>query len=226
MSPEESLEQLVALLNDGVWSYLMITDVALRVSLEENGAIVGSVEAGRRTARQVRQDYPTKKPMEILQALNVKVNLTQENPHWGSRMQCAEYQQRPPKVTIYEIAMVELARIAEKTGTSEHADPEIMRDISLSHELYHHLERTHFTRISRQFRLVSSRIGPFTFYRQVHRLDEIAAHAFAQALLDLTFNPGILELLHLHCKEQSRAALLKEALAIRTRTAAIQGTNI
>jgi hypothetical protein len=215
LSPKVNLDNLVALLNGEVWPYLLIKDDEQRIALVEIGAIIGATGAGRRIARLVRQEHPGKKPLDILQALNVKVILTKENPYWGSRMQCAEYKHRPPMVTIYEVAMANLASFAEKNSLNEFSDMETMREISLSHELYHHLERSRFPQVSSQFRLVASRFGPFTFYKKNHQLDEISAHAFAQELLDLTLNPSILNILRDHLKEESRAELLNQALLIK-----------
>lgn len=204
MSQAEPVDPLVALLNDSVWPFLLIDDRALRADLVKNGAILKSVAAGGRAAAQLRREFPREMPEEILQALHVQVIRSQENPNWGTRMQCAEYQHRPPKVVIYEQAVASLVETAQRYRITGFASLETMRNISLAHELYHHLECTRHVRLSSQFRRISFQIGPLKRYHCIQELDEIAAHAFAQALLALAVNPAVLGLLRRYGPDQSR----------------------
>ena len=206
----------ISALGDGVWAYLIIPDPVLRSKLVERGAIRQSLETGQQVARQVRERFPGRRAAEILDNLGARVILSQDNPRWGSRLQCAEYQQRPPQVTIYERAMEEMARVAEDFRLDLFADPTVMREVSLSHELYHHLERTEYSPVSKQFRLVSKRIGPFTFYKRAAQLDEIAAHAFAQELCGLSSSPGILDLLMRYTSAAGRSNLFRQSQEIHT----------
>lgn len=203
-------------LGDGVWAYLFVPNPGLRSRLVEQEAIRRALETGQQVAKQVRERFPGRPAAEILDSLGVRVVLSQDNPHWGRRLQCAEYQQRPPQVTIYERAMGEMARVAEDCQLDLLADPAVMREVSLSHELYHHLERTQYSPVSKQFRLVTRRIGPFTFYSRVAQLDEIAAHAFAQEMCRLSSSPGILDLLMRYTSTTGRAELLQQSQQIRT----------
>lgn len=65
-------------------------------------------------------------------------------------------------------------------------------DILLAHELYHYLENQQqlFT-IKKQ---LTYQTGPFKRQARLHALSEIAAMSFAQAHLDLSFSPVILNL--------------------------------
>lgn len=199
-----------------VWAYLIISDPSLRARLVERKAVRQAVDWGRQVAQQVSVRFPEQDAAEILKALGVRVIMTQDNPRWGTRLQCAEYQRRPPQVRIYEQAMEAMARVAEDCQLDLFAHPTVMREASLAHELYHHLERTEFSPLSRQFRLPSRRIGPFTLHRQVAQLDEVAAHAFAQALCGLASSPGIVELLMRYTSPSGRAQLLQQSREIHT----------
>jgi hypothetical protein len=203
-----------SILGNEIWAHLIILDPVLRSRLERRGFIRQAIETGKQVAGKVHERFPGKSAEDILDDLGVRVILTQDNPNWGARLQCAEYQQRPPQVTIYERAMEELARMADSCQLNLFADPIIMRDVSLSHELYHHLERTEYSPVSKQLRLVWKQIGPFTFYTRVAQLDEIAAHAFAQELCGLSNSPGILDLLGRYTSTSGRAKLFRQAQEI------------
>jgi hypothetical protein len=215
LSLDNSNDPLVLLLNDSVWPFLLIGELSLHARQTVDEAVLASVAAGEQVAGDICREVPGKKPLDILHALHIPVIFSQENPHWGSRLQCAEYQHRPPKITIYEKAVASLVETAHQYRIAEFTCLETMRDISLAHELYHHLERTRFVRLSRQFRRIAYRLGPFTFYNHTQALDEIAAHAFAQELLGLAVNPAVLGLLNLCSTEQGRVTLMEKAQAVR-----------
>jgi hypothetical protein len=211
LDTQERLDQLIQSLNLGAWPYFLLKRSAASLRPDEINAVRIAVKSGRERAIQIGRAYPGKKSLDILRDLKVEVEILDENPQWGSRMQCAEYQHRPPRVTIYRIAMEKLASYAEQNQLDAFRNPATMLEVSLAHELYHHLERTHFSRISRHVQLPRWKVGPVTFYRQEHLLDEIAAQAFSQQFLGLTHNPAVLNLLLQHRSTEARSQLLEAA---------------
>src|SRR5438876_7531665 len=57
--------------------------------------------------------------------------------------------------------------------------------IYVAHELYHHLEATGLEPAAAPARVTLARLGRWRWESGIRALSEIAAHAFAQALLDL-----------------------------------------
>jgi hypothetical protein len=76
--------------------------------------------------------------------------------------------------------------------------------VFLAHELYHHLARSAATPpFSRAYRVTLLRLARWRWTSRVTSLEEIAAGAFAQALLGLRFHPRLIELI---CVQQDGEA--------------------
>jgi hypothetical protein len=71
-----------------------------------------------------------------------------------------------------------------------------LQDVFVAHELFHHAEATRTEPpIARRYRPTLFRIGRWHWRTGIAALAEIAAGAFAQALLDLPCHPGVLDLI-------------------------------
>jgi len=122
--------------------------------------------SGRRTGRPIRSRWPP----------------GSRSPSAGAAI--AEYASRPPAIRLF----------AESVRAVGAADPSLsVSGIYLAHELYHHLEATGLEPASAQARVTLARLGRWRWESGIPALSEIAAHAFAQALLDLPFFPGALD---------------------------------
>lgn len=128
-------------------------------------------------------------PAFIAASCGVPVIDSEGEAGFGSTVVFAEYATRPPSITLYGPAIRRLdANIAELgiIGT---------RPIFLAHELYHHFDSTRSVPLSRRHRVNIFRVGSWAWTSGLTSLAEIAAGAFAQELLGLSFHPKMLDLL-------------------------------
>jgi hypothetical protein len=147
-------------------------------------AVRQALAAGRETARRLRAAHGTADPFVLAARLQVAVSWCGEPPGLGSIVRIAEYLPRPPAIRLF----------AESLRAVGAADPSLaVAGIYVAHELYHHLEATGLAPASAPARVTLARLGRWRWESGIPALSEIAAHAFAQALLDLVFFPGALD---------------------------------
>ena len=71
--------------------------------------------------------------------------------------------------------------------------------LHLIHEWFHHLEVSRIGRTDLRLpQVVTTRLGPFPVRRPLKKTREIAAHAFVQEMMGLSFYPLLLDHLLLH----------------------------
>jgi hypothetical protein len=151
---------------------------------DRSAAVRQALAAGRETARRLRAAHGTADPFALAAALQVAVSWCAEPPALGSIVRIAEYAPRPPAIRLF----------AESVRAVGAADPALsVAGIYVAHELYHHLEGTGLEPASAQARVTLVRLGRWRWESGIPALSEIAAHAFAEALLDLAFFPGALD---------------------------------
>ena len=156
-----------------------------RIARDDRGAAVrAALAAGIRAARCCRAAHATTDPVRIAARLDVDVIWSTDAPALGSMVRIAEYEPRPATIRVF----MESVRAIHSAACSLPV-PEIY----VAHELFHHLEATALRPVSDLARVTLARLGPWTWRSGVRALSEIAAHAFAQGLLDLPCFPGALD---------------------------------
>jgi len=130
----------------------------------------GIDELGRRVAQRfiVRDSRPGAR--NLAGKMGVEIVEREEAPP-AQRGLRSEYQADPPRITLYRGP---LDRLAARIHISQRFDMMNcdLDEVHIAHELFHHVE-------------ARGRFGEMGA-KEVER----AAHAFAQELLDLTFNPA------------------------------------
>ena len=166
-----------------------------RIEAGRRDALVEAALAdGRFLAAEVRGNLGAN-PAFIATNCGVPVTDSEDEAGFGSVVVFAEYATRPPAITLYGPAIRRLdAKIA---GQGAIALPGIVgtRSIVLAHELYHHFDSTRSVPMSRRHRVNIFRLGSWAWTSGLTSLTEIAAGAFAQELLGLSFHPKILDFL-------------------------------
>lgn len=123
-------------------------------------------------------------PRRIAAGLGVAVVWSDESPILGTMLRIAEYEPRPATVRLF----------TEPIAAILAAEPALpAADVYIAHELFHHLEATTLGSASDLARVTLARLGCWRWESGVRALSEVAAHAFAQALLDLPVFPGRLD---------------------------------
>lgn len=156
-----------------------------RLPPDGRAAVVRAALAhGREAARRCRVDHGTADPLGIAARLPLRVEWCADPPALGAMVRIAEYQRRPATIRLY-------AESIEAILAADRAWP--VAAIYVAHELFHHLESTTGQRASDFARVALVSIGPWRWTSGISALSEIAAHAFAEGLLDLPFFPGVLD---------------------------------
>ena len=135
-------------------------------------------------------------PWSIARRLGVSVVSSDADASFGSVIVFAEYTAKPPRITLYRDAIAAMNRRLAHPLLRVLEAGDCART-HLAHELYHHLAHagTQPT-LSRRHRITQLQIGRWRWSSGVAALEEIAAGAFAKALLGLKFHPRLLELLY------------------------------
>ncbi len=127
-------------------------------------AALGRRAAAPYLAREVRPS-----PRELAQELGVEV-MERPAPPLAQPGLRAEYQAAPPRITLYRASLDRLAAAIQASPRAELRACDL-EEVHIAHEVFHHLE-------------FGGRLGPLRPAES-----EQAAHAFAQALCDLPFDP-------------------------------------
>jgi hypothetical protein len=168
------------------WGLARLADdrVGRRLGADRRAEAVGAaVTAGVDAARCYRA-AGWSDPRRLAATLGVGVTWSDESPVLGDLLRIAEYEPRPALVRLFS-APIAAIRAAER------ALP--VADVYLAHELFHHLEATTRGPASDLARVTLARLGRWRWESGVAALSEVAAHAFARALLDLPVYPGRLD---------------------------------
>jgi len=166
---------------------------ASRIAALIEAALADGAALAREAADRCGDD-----PAELLKALAIEVIEARRDAGYGRQIVHAQYWQRPPRVELFLPALDELQRGIAQCEMHALLYGRTVRDIFLAHELYHHLDLTRGgLSIAAAHRVTLLRIGPWKWTSGLASLAEIAAGAFAQALLDLPYHPKLLDLITL-----------------------------
>jgi hypothetical protein len=172
-------------------------------------AVRDALADGAATALALRQRFPDLAPQEIARELCLPIEMSDDDPLVGSLWRFAEYQQRPGRILLYRRGLAPLDHAIAGRLALRLLGQATPQDVFIAHELYHHAEATRSeTPIARRYQPTLFRIGGWHWRTGIAALAEIAAGAFAQALLDLPCHPRALDLV-------AREAIASNAEAAR-----------
>ena len=174
--------------------------------------VTAALEDGWQLARAQRaRTSPC--PWALAEDLGVKVREAQDDPRFGTTVVCAEYRTRHRDVLLFTSVLAQLQSTLDGVEFDLPA-PVDVKSAFLAHELFHHLDLSRGSdSLSRRHRVCLFRLGPWRWTSGLTSLPEIAAGAFAQALLDLPFHAKLLELFVVLEADASAAQRYVEALA-------------
>lgn len=104
----------------------------------------------------------------------------------------AQYRSTPPTIDVYSHSLHQLVDFFQKTGFRVRQEDVIA--LHLVHEWFHHLESSRWGRTDLKLPQVAVHIwGPIHKRRSLTRTREIAAHAFTQEVMGLSWYPLLLD---------------------------------
>jgi len=175
---------------DAYFSQLSPADVRMYIR--------SSMEWGEQAAQKHPYDGQLINLINRLIASGIRVRfLDHASPRIETR---AQYRGKPPTIDIYRPSIKQLAHFFERFGYRVSSDDLVA--LHLTHEWFHHLEIHTIGRTDRTLPKVPvKRWGPFTWRDYVGKTREIAAHAFAQRSLGLSWYPTLLDHLLLYMEK-------------------------
>jgi len=157
-------------------------------------AISDALADGASSANSLRARFPDLAPEQIACELGLPIEMTDGDPMVGSIWRFAEYQPRPPRIVLYSRGLAPLERTITGSSAAQLLGRATVRDVFISHELFHHIETIRAdVPIARRYRPSLFRIGNWHWRTGIAALAEIAAGAFAKSLLDLPCHPKALD---------------------------------
>lgn len=170
----------------------------------QHAAVSDALADGVAAALDLRTRFIDLSPEQIARALGLPVETTDSDPMVGTLWRFAEYRPRPPGIVLYSRGLSPLERSPRAAQLLGEATP---RDVFIAHELYHHIEAVRSEApIARRYQPTLFRIGNWHWRTGIAVLAEIAAGAFAQALLGLPYHPKVLDFVTLDTIAAKNAA--------------------
>lgn len=164
-----------------------------RIAPERHASLVhAALDDGRVLAMDVKRHLGAD-PAFIAASCGVPVIESQAQAGFGSTVVFAEYATRPPSITLYLPAIERLDASLAASAIGRAHGLLRTRPMFLAHELYHHFDCSRAVPLARRHRVRLFGIGRWAWTSGLASLPEIAAGAFAQALLDLPFHPKYLD---------------------------------
>jgi hypothetical protein len=157
-------------------------------------AVSDALADGATTARSLRDRFAGLDPRGIALQLGLTVEVTNDDPLVGSIWRFAEYRPRPPGIRLYDRGLAALDDAVGGCLAKRLLGSATPQDVFIAHELYHHAEASRTdVPIARRHQATLFRVGGWHWRTGIAALAEIAAGAFAQALLDLPYHPRALD---------------------------------
>src|SRR6267154_1047463 len=163
---------------------------------EQIAAVSDALADGAATARDVLSRIGSLPPDLLAARLGVSVATSNEPAQLGSLWRLADYAVRPtPSITLYRDGIAVIEAVAAEPDTACLLGDSNPREILIAHELYHHIETARpECQVSRRWKVTLIKLGRWRWQSGLPVLSEIAAGAFAQALLHLPVHPHALDL--------------------------------
>jgi len=169
-------------------------------------AVEQAAEYGRRAARDLRARLGAAEPAALCERLGVRT-VWSDGPYvFGKIVQTSTYAQRARTITVYTGSVEEMDRFLAAQGLIPILGISGVGPVYLAHELFHHLEEDSLGRAANLVQVTNFKLGPLVRRSGIGQLSEIAADAFAQTLLGLSFAPRLLDYLTvwIHNQEAGR----------------------
>jgi hypothetical protein len=175
-------------------------------------AVVRAAAIGREAARGLPERVGTRDPKTIAETLGVPIVLSPDPHVFGTVVRTSTYTQRTRTITLYLGAVDEMDRLLAG-GLGDLLGVASVGPVYLAHELFHHLEEDSLGRAAERLKVITFKLGPIVLRSGIGQMSEIAADAFAQALLGLRFAPRLLDFLTIWIHNPEAARLRLSALA-------------
>jgi hypothetical protein len=146
-----------------------------------------TINFGDAVARGIENEFATTEPRKIAGMLGLKV-VGDEGGMYGSLLKRSELKPRSKEIIIYRDSLNKLMREVSTLDLSDR----IMK-LLIAHELFHYFEHTRYGSTSRRIKVTKWKFGPFSWSIRLKGVSEVAAHAFAETLLEIKESPVVFD---------------------------------
>ena len=198
------LKNLLKLDQESFARYLVSRDpIQGKIPINEIDEVIdSSIKSGKEEAKKLLAKYGTLSPLEIGKKL--KLNVKFENKQDTMDFIYFGLFESPRDITIYEGNIKEASNILEQLKIKYL--PSNFNDIVLAHEIFHYIEHHDKTLYSNTRKIKLWSIGKlYTHTSTLVCTGEIAGMSFAKTLLDLDFDPTVLDYIFLIAFDYDKA---------------------
>lgn len=195
------IEDLIAVPEE-TWAAFQFARDPLRkkISVEEQQVMgVKALRCGKDAAKKIRQRFPEKSVQEILQELKVPI-VHQQEEHIGSRLLFALYDSSRG-ILLMDKPLEKFANLDQQSVFTH----EMIEDLILSHELYHHIETNDPEIYTQKTEIILWKFLGYKHRSNIRSLSEIAAMSFAKKLNQVDFSPFLLDIVLVWPYDQEQA---------------------
>ena len=155
--------------------------------------IEGAVEFGRQAGKEYEYNGDLAPLMEHIVRSDTRVTFVDEPKKDGDKLIRAQYIRKPATILVSPVVGTD-GPFFLRSGF--HIRQEDLIALHVCHQWFHHLEDTRFGRTDDKLpKIVMRKVGPVMFKQPVESTREIAAHAFTQQVIGLSWYPLLLDLL-------------------------------
>lgn len=144
---------------------------------------------GDELAAEVKKEFGTADPRRIVEILGLKV-VGEDEGIRGTLLRRSEYRPGAKQIVIYRDSL----NLMMKEIKADDLQDRLIK-LLISHELFHHFEKIRLRSVPKMFRVERWRLGPLSLGVKVRGVREVAAHAFAETLLEIKQSPMVFDYL-------------------------------
>lgn len=198
-----------------------------RISASKRHELMGLAQrCGTEWSHRLSDEFHTSAPVRIAEGLGATVEY-RSKPHGEDRVLFAEFVE-PDSIYVYEDAMNKAQELLRQEDVREVVGPRLRtRALLVAHEVFHVVELQHADEIwTETFRIDTLGLGPFHNRSRLVVLSEIAAMAFAQTLLDLTYSSYVMDVLMTYAySPEAGTSLYQEVMGYQAPKSAAEGPD-
>jgi len=171
-----------------------------------------SYDCGAEEARRIKEEYGDLGPEMIAENMGMKL-IEKTGGDTKERFMFGQFNM-PNKISLYVDNIRKTEHMMFDREIDRSLDGVRLRDVIISHELFHSIELTDKTLYTSSVKIPLWRFLGYTHKSGIYALGEIAAMSFARELMDLTLNPFIFDVVLIYMKNDDRGnAATKKILA-------------
>lgn len=208
-----SIERVWPVLDTEVLAFTELRQDELYPNIRSNqivSYIEGAVEFGRQASKEYAYKGDLAPLMEHIVRSDTRVTFVDEQQKDGDKLIRAQYIRKPATILVYRPSLEQMDHFFLRSGF--HIRQEDLIALHVCHEWFHHLEDTRFGRTDDKLpKIVMRKVGPVMFKQPVESTREIAAHAFTQQVMGLSWYPLLLDLLIDHSERKVKKEQIRDS---------------